>query len=352
MVTDLERGAGGEREDARAGAGTSAGVAKRGETHGVKRTAKHRRACDTEPRASLYDEVTARIITQLEAGCFPWAQPWSAAAAVPGLPRNAITGRAYAGVNILILWGAVIEGSYPSQDWLTFRQALAAGGCVRKGEKGHVIFYADSFTPEAETVRAGQSGDDPKAVHFLKRFVVFNAAQCDGLPKRLSADPTPLPEREQHAAAEELIAATGADFRISGARAFYDVAQDFVQVPPQPAFTHQIDYYRTALHELGHWTGSVMRLARDQSGRFGTALYAREELCAELASAFLCAMLGIVPTVRHADYVGNWLAVLCADNRAIFKAASQASKAAEYLLAFTRGVAVPFAKDSDMDIAA
>ena len=127
---------------------------------------------------------------------------------------------------------------------------------------------------------------------------------------------------------------------------------DFVQVPPQPAFTHQIDYYRTALHELSHWTGSATRLARDQSGRFGTALYAREELCAELASAFLCATLGIVPTVRHADYLGNWLAVLRADNRAIFKAASQASKAADYLLAFTRGVAVPLAKDADMDVAA
>ena len=127
---------------------------------------------------------------------------------------------------------------------------------------------------------------------------------------------------------------------------------DFVQVPPQPAFTHQIDYYRTALHELSHWTGSATRLARDQSGRFGTALYAREELCAELASAFLCATLGIVPTVRHADYLGNWLAVLRADNRAIFKAASQASKAADYLLALSRGVAEPLAKDAEMDIAA
>ena len=350
MVTDLERGAGGEREDARAGAGTSTGT--RGAKHGTKRAAKHRRACDTEPRASLYDEVTARIITQLEAGCFPWVQPWSAAAAVPGLPRNAITGRPYSGVNILILWGAVIQGAYPSQDWLTFRQALAAGGCVRKGEKGQTIFYADSFTPEAETVRAGQSGDDPKAVRFLKRFVVFNAAQCDGLPNRLTADPTPLPEREQHAAAEALITATSADFRIGGARAFYNVGDDYVQVPPQPAFTQQIDYYRTALHELGHWTGNAKRLGRDQSGRFGTALYAREELCAELASAFLCATLGIVPTVRHADYLGNWLAVLRADNRAIFKAASQASKAADYLLAFSQGVAAPLAKDADMDIAA
>ena len=173
------------------------------------------------------------------------------------------------------------------------------------------------------------------------------------LPERLTADPTPLPEREQHAAAEELIAATGADFRIGGARAFYDVGGDFVQVPPQPAFAHQIDYYRTALHELGgHWTGHRSRLNRDLSGAFGSAVYAREELCAELASAFLCASLGIVPTVRHADYLGNWLAMLRADNRAIFKAASQASKAADFLLGFSQPQAAPLAKDPDLELAA
>ena len=288
-------------------------------------------------RASLYDEVTAKIIAQLETGVFPWAQPWNSAAAVPGLPRNAVSGRPYSGVNVLILWGAVIEGCYPSQDWLTFRQALAAGGCVRKGERGHTIFYADRFTPDDE--RGGgeaQEGGEPRSIPFLKRFVVFNAAQVAGLPERLTADPTPLPPREQHDSAEALIASTGADFRIGGARAFYDVGGDFVQVPPQPAFAHQIDFYRTALHELGHWAGAKERLARDQSGRFGSAAYAREELCAELTSAFLCAALGIVPTVRHADYLGSWLAVLRADNRAIFRAASQASKAADFLLAFVR----------------
>jgi antirestriction protein ArdC len=287
-------------------------------------------------RASLYDEVTTKIIAQLEAGCFPWAQPWNSAVAVPGLPRNAVSGRPYSGVNVLILWGAVIEGSYPSQDWLTFRQALAAGGCVRKGERGHTIFYADRFTPDDGREGGEGAEGEPRSIPFLKRFVVFNAAQCDGLPERLTADPTPLPPREQHEGAEALIAATGADFRTGGARAFYDIGGDYVQVPPQPAFTHQIDFYRTALHELGHWAGSKERLARDQSGRFGSALYAREELCAELASAFLCAAFGIVPTVRHADYLGSWLAVLRADNRAIFKAASHASKAADFLLSFVR----------------
>ena len=311
------------------------GNRKRGFGGKGKAALRAARGGDT-PRASLYDEVTAKIIAQLEAGLFPWAQPWSSVAAVPGLPRNAVSGRPYSGVNVLILWGAVIEGCYPSQDWLTFRQALAAGGCVRKGERGHTIFYADRFTPDDGREGGDTPEGEPRSIPFLKRFVVFNAAQCDGLPERLTADPTPLPPCEQHDSAEALITATGADFRIGGARAFYDIGGDYVQVPPQPAFTHQIDFYRTALHELGHWAGSKERLARDQSGRFGSALYAREELCAELTSAFLCAALGIVPTVRHADYLGSWLTVLRADNRAIFKAASQATKAADFLLAFVR----------------
>lgn len=313
----------------------------KGRTRGVRRASrkarKVRRGGREAPKMSLYDEVTAQIIAQLEEGVFPWVKPWNAGSAVTGLPRNAISGRYYSGINILILWGAVIDGGYPSQDWLTFRQALAAGGAVRKGEKGRTNFYADRFTPDDDKKHEGGASneDAPRSIPFLKRFTVFNAAQCDGLPERLNAEPAPLPQRELHNQAEALIAASAADFRTGGTRAYYNVGADFVQVPPQPAFTHQIDYYRTALHELGHWTGHKTRLGRDQSGKFGTALYAREELCAEMASAFLCAALGIVPTVRHADYLGSWLAVLRQDNRAIFKAASQASKAADYLLAFT-----------------
>ena len=90
-----------------------------------------------EPRVNLYDEVTARIVAELEAGRVPWVQPWSAAAcAGPSLPRNALTGRNYSGVNVLLLWGAVIANGYPSQSWLTFRQAQEAGGSVIKGERG------------------------------------------------------------------------------------------------------------------------------------------------------------------------------------------------------------------------
>lgn len=129
------------------------------------------------PRSSLYDEVTARIVGELEAGRFPWVQPWgSAGAAAPGLPRNALTGRPYSGVNVLILWGAVIEHGHPSQSWVTFRQAQEAGGSVRKGERGVTVVYADSFIPKGEAERAARADEDARAVPFLKRFTVFNGA--------------------------------------------------------------------------------------------------------------------------------------------------------------------------------
>ena len=286
---------------------------------------------------SLYDEVTHRIIDQLEAGRLPWVQPWgTVGGAALSLPRNGITGRRYSGVNILLLWGAVIEHDYPSQGWLTFKQALAAGGCVRRGERGTTVVFADRFTPKAEQERAARDGDEPGKVSFLKRFTVFNLVQCEGL-SGVDPEPAPPPERQAIPHAEALIAATGADFRVGGPRAFYDPLFDYVQVPPQPAFTDQINYYRTAFHELSHWTGHRSRLDRDQSGHRGGKAYAREELVAEMGGAFVCASLGVVPTVRHADYIGAWLEVLAEDNRAIFRAASQASKAADLLLSSAGG---------------
>ena len=114
--------------------------------------------------------------------------------------------------------------------------------------------------------------------------------------------------------------------------AFYAPGQDFIQVPPQEAYFEPINWYRTKLHELGHWTGHSARLNRDFSGGRGGDAYAREELVAELCSAFLCAELGIAPTVRHADYLGAWLGILKGDNRAIFQAASLASKAANFVM--------------------
>lgn len=288
-------------------------------------------------RASLYDEVTTRIVSELEAGRFPWVQPWGKVEgpgvnAAPGLPRNAVTARPYSGVNILILWCAVIESGWPSQGWLTFRQAREAGGCVRKGERGVSVVYADRFTPRGEAERATRDGDEARAVPFLKRFTLFNVAQCDGLPANLGGDPVPLDESEIEPVARQVIAASGVEFRVGGDKAFYAPGADFVAVPPQAAFFDPVNWHRTAFHELCHATGHPKRLNRDMTNPFGSKDYAREELIAEMGSAFLCAALGILPTVRHADYLGAWLDVLREDNRAIFRAASAASKAADWLL--------------------
>ena len=270
------------------------------------------------------------------AGRAPWVQPWGMAAvkAPLAMPRNASTHRRYSGINVLILWGAVIERGFSSQSWLTFRQALGLGGNVRKGERGTTVVYADRFTPEDERRRAEQTGEEPGAIPFLKRFTVFNTDQCEGLPEEIAKVAPPPPPGLIEPQAEALIAATGADFRIGGARAFYSPTHDFVQVPPPQAYFEPINWHRTACHELAHWVGHPSRLARDLSGSYGSKAYAREELIAEMAGAFVCASLGIVPTVRHADYLGSWLEVLREDDRAIVRAASAASKAADYLLAF------------------
>jgi antirestriction protein ArdC len=284
-------------------------------------------------RATLYDEVTARIVAEMEQGLVPWVRPWAGSTAAFGLPRSAATRKFYSGINILILWDAVLKHGFASQEWLTFRQALNLGGHVKRGERGTTICYADSFIPKAERERAREQGDDPNSVPFLKRFTVFNIAQCEGLPAHIAPVPLqPIPDHEKSPAAEQLIAATGARIVEGGGEAFYHRGEDFIRLPHRESFLSQPDYYCTALHELGHWTAHPSRLNRDLLHRFGSEAYAREELIAELTSAFLCAHLNIVPQIRHADYLGHWLQILKHDARAIFHAASQASKASDFIL--------------------
>ena len=290
----------------------------------------------SQDRTNLYQEITDRIIAELEAGHLPWVQPWgrSDAGAGLGLPQNAATGRRYSGINILILWGALFQQGYSGQSWLTFRQALALGGHVRKGALGTTVVYANRFIPKAGPRQAARAGGEPGAVAFLKRFTVFNTDQCEGLPADLSPAPPPVPDGLILPQAEALIRATGAIIRLGGDSAFYSPGRDFIQVPRPESYFEPVNFHRTAFHELGHWSGHPSRLGRDLSGRFGSKLYGQEELVAEMTSAFTCASLTIVPTVRHADYIGAWLEVLREDNRVLIRAASAASKAAEYLLAF------------------
>ena len=135
-------------------------------------------------RSSLYDEITTKIVAELKAGRMPWVQPLGTVAvkAPLAMPRNATTGRGYLGVNVFILWGAIIENGFPGQSWCTFRQALSLGGNVHKGECGTTVVYADRFIPDDEKRRARETGKEAQAIPFLKRFTAFNTVQCEGLP--------------------------------------------------------------------------------------------------------------------------------------------------------------------------
>ncbi|MBU6464267.1 MAG: DUF1738 domain-containing protein [Bradyrhizobium sp.] len=312
--------------------------------HAVRARAGH-------DRTNLYDEITDKIIAELEAGRVPWVQLWGTAAAKAPLamPKNASTDRFYSGINVLLLWGSTIENGFTGQSWLTFRQTLSLGGHVRRGERGTTVVYADRFVPSDEKRRAAEAGQEAQAIPFLKRFTVFNCDQCDQLPDEIAtAAPLPPPGLIEPTV-EALIKATGITFHIGGDRAFYVPAEDYVQVPPPQAYFEPINWHRTALHELGHATGHRSRLNRDQNGSYGTKKYAFEELVAELAAAFGCASLGIVPTVRHSDYIGSWVDVLRNDKRAIVRAASQASKAADYLLGFVPDIAPAVAAETMVD---
>ena len=231
----------------------------------------HPNACARagQDRANLYNEITDKIIAELEAGRVPWVQPWGTAAAKAPLamPKNASTNRQYSGVNILILWGAVIERGFTGQSWLTFRQALSLGGHVRKGERGTTVVYADRFVPNDEKRRAAETGEDAQAIPFLKRFTVFNTDQCEDLPDGIATAAPPPPVGLIEPTVDALIKASGIPFRIGGDRAFYATAEDYVQVPPPQAYFEPINWHRTALHELGHYAvsgimphGRVLRL--------------------------------------------------------------------------------------------
>lgn len=286
-------------------------------------------------RADVYTRVTDRIINALEAGTRPWMRPWASAKG-NGLVARPLrhNGIAYRGINVVMLWGDAIEKGFSSATWMTYQQAQDLGAHVRKGESGSLVVYADKFK-RTETDDKGQ--DVEREIPFMKGYTVFNIEQIENLPAMYHSEPKPpatIPE--QIAAAESFFAATGADFQHGGHRAFYAPSLDVIQLPPLEIFRDSESYAATKAHELIHWTGNDQRLAREFGKRFGDKAYAIEELVAEMGAAFLCADLGVTPEVLpdHADYLAHWLDVLKTDKRAIFTAAAQAQRAADYLHSF------------------
>ncbi len=271
-------------------------------------------------QSDLYQSVTDRIVAALEAGTVPWVQPWRNDRSGGALPHNAVTRRAYHGINVPLL----MMSGHASPQWLTFKQAADCGGHVRKGERGtQIVFW------RFRQVRDSESGE-VRMVPMLRSYYVFNVAQCDDieLPTRRNAREPIAPTQ-----IDALVDRTGAAITHGGDVACYSPSRDTINMPNRAAFKTLHDYHSTLLHELTHWTGHASRCARDLSGRFGNQAYAAEELIAEMGSAFLCAALNVPhEQLQHADYVANWLQVLRNDNRAIFTAAKAAQVAADYIL--------------------
>jgi len=295
-------------------------------------------------------EVTDSIVRMLEQGVAPWQKPWEGA----GIPQNPTTGRAYRGGNALHLMATAIRRGLDDPRWLTYRQAAAQGWQVRQGEKGTQIEFWQA-NPQAE--RGGDRTDDTAGAKQQPRLVrrvytVFNAKQVDGIP---AYAPRQHNAFETAQAGERILANSGATIVHDQAdQAFYRPGTDSIHLPPRAAFKDAPAFYGTALHELAHWSGAKDRLNRStltESYRFGDVNYAREELRAELASVFLAAERGIPhDPASHAAYVGSWIKALREDKNEIFRAAHDASAAADYLLTLerekTRAQALEAAPDS------
>jgi antirestriction protein ArdC len=298
-----------------------------------RKTMAKTNAKTTEPR-DLYTPITQAIFSQLEAGVRPWHQPWKVQHAAGGISRPLRSnGEAYHGINVVVLWLTAFEKQYVSPLWVTFQQAKELGGFVRKGEKGTGIVYANSIEKKETDQTTGE--EKTERIPFLKSYTVFNAEQVEGLPAKFYATPAhPLPIEQRLEIAERFFAATKADIRHGGNRAYYSPGSDYIQMPPFESFETRESYYSTLAHECTHWTKHETRLNRTfETKRFGDHGYAMEELVAELGAAFVCADLGITPEVlpEHASYLAAWLKVMKADNKAIFTAAAQAERAAEFL---------------------
>lgn len=290
---------------------------------------KSNNAISKKAKKDIKQEVTDRLIELMEQGTEAWQKTWRGAAA-GGLPANAATGAKYRGINVVNLWLAAQGRGFTSNKWLTYRQAAAVGGQVRKGQTGTgIVFYSliDIFDEEIGEV---------KNIPILKSFTVFNLDQIDNLPEDLTlaqdidSDTVFLPIDD----IEALIHSTGATIEHGGIKALYNPTYDVIKLPVPEAFTSTEHYYATAAHELIHWTGHESRLDRLTNTALGSENYAKEELIAELGAAFVAAHFEIVDATieNHASYLDAWLKVLKADKDAIFKAASAAQKAFDYLL--------------------
>lgn len=299
-------------------------------------------------QSEIRERITNCILRALTSGILPpWRKPWSDFINT-GQPANVISKKSYSGVNPLILELVNLERGYRSRWWGTFRQWQQVGvrikprpDHIKSGHYGTRIVFCKPITKTVARTNGDATEERDARFFMLREFTVFNAEQCEGdCIEKYLAKPRTAKDFVDFTPFESVIAATGADIRHAGNRAFYLPDEDFIQMPPKEAFESEVAYYSTLAHEECHWTGNEYRLKRlKKNARFGDAAYAFEELVAEIGGCFLCNEVGVPQSgdlSNHHAYLGHWLSILKGDPSSIFSAASQASAAVDFILSFSR----------------
>ena len=295
---------------------------------------RHARKDDTTPR-DHYAEVTNQVIAALEAGTPPWRRPWDAdKAAGSTIPRNATTGARYRGINTLVLGMSPLAFASADPRWATYKQAAERGWQVRRGERGTTAYF---YKPvEVRDDRADPGSDETvRQIPLLRAFTLFHVSQIDDVPEFVPPTLAEAPWRAPEAT-ETIVMSSRAVVRIGGERAFYSPATDHIQMPPRDAFHSASAWSSVIIHELAHWSGGPSRLNRDLRNSFGSQDRAREELRAEIAMCLVSAEL-YLPDCDFGNsvaYIASWLDRLRSDRKEIFRAAADAQRIADYLLAF------------------
>lgn len=279
---------------------------------------------------NIRQQITDQIVAQIQNGTPPWRKGWSS----PELHKNGLTHASYRGVNQVIL----AMTPYTDSRWFTWKQAETLGVKVKKASKGHrIVKMVEVDRNRAASVQDGEvlAEDKGKAL-VLKAYVVFNAEQIEGLPDL----PRPTTNKVEPVAAVDAVIegmkGTGLTIHYGGGQPAYAPLSDTVRMPMPDRFFSTQEMAATVLHEICHASGHTSRLNRlNLYARFGSEEYSREELRAELSSAFLGAQLGVPMAASmmesHASYMASWLTVLKRDKNEIFRAAAEAQKIADYL---------------------
>lgn len=274
---------------------------------------------------SAYEVLANRVTEAIrDSKQLPWRRPWRSQFG----PSNLRSGREYRGINFVLL--SLVE--FESPWFLTFKQAKALGGIVKKGENGlPVVFWS-----LVETSKDAEA--EPKKVPLLRLSTVFNVAQCEGLELPTSREDSSF-SGELSEQCEQVVAGYMSPPRIDKTASFasYSQLEDLVRVPPRERFVSEAEYYCTLFHELVHSTAHPSRLNRKLVSHVSKAersAYSFEELTAEFGATFLCAKTGIDSSTfnNSVAYLQGWAQEIKSHPRMLIEAAGAAQKAVDLIL--------------------